>query len=89
VPVDERGPVGIQRTDLAGRQRGEDGPTGGGQVGGQAYADVGDQRRPPGCPLLDDVNASPRLSSVIISVISREAALSSEVSQLHQSLWPN
>ena len=53
--VDERGSVRVQRPHLVGRQRRQHGPPAGGEVGRQPDPDVGDQWRPPGCSLLDDV----------------------------------
>ena len=45
VPVHERRPVGVERAHLGRRQRRQDRPAAGGQVGGQPDPDVGDQRR--------------------------------------------
>ena len=55
VAVDEGALVGVEGADLARGQRGHDRPAAGGEVRGKSYADIGDQRRPPGRPLLQHV----------------------------------
>ena len=45
-----------QRADLGRRELGEQGAAGGGQGGGQAYADVGDQRDRPGRLFLQQID---------------------------------
>jgi len=59
VPVDEGARVGEQRPDVRPGQVGEQRPAAGGQLRGQPHADVGDQRRAPWGPLLDDVEDLP------------------------------
>ncbi len=54
-PVHERGPVRVESTHLAAGQCHQDGPPAGGQVRGQANADVGDQRRATRRALLEDI----------------------------------
>src|SRR3546814_13482845 len=55
VTIDEGRLVRIGSADLRRRQRREDRPSAGGQVRGEAEADVGDQRRPAGGPFPDHV----------------------------------
>ena len=55
VAARERAAAGEERVDLLRRQRGEHRQAGGGQVGGQAHADVGHEAGPPGRALLDHV----------------------------------
>ena len=55
VPVHEGGAVGVEGPHLAVGERGHDRPAARGQVGGQSYADVGDQRGPARGALLQHV----------------------------------
>ena len=71
VPLDEGRPVGVEGTHLGGRERGEHRQTGCRERCRQPHAHVGDELRPAGRSLLDDVEHVPPVEHREVRVVAR------------------